>query len=817
MLDRTESITPQPRQGAPLGELAGVIRRHRLLVGACTAAALGAGAAAAAYITPVYQAGALIRVDERPGGAAVPGMELLSGLAPGTAVGTEVEVLRSRVLAAEVADALDMRLELAGPRGVPRGEAFAWTEVRPDAPSGEYLLEPRRGGGWTLRDPEGVRLGRFAAGDTLRVPGARLVAAPGAAAAGTLRIRVLTADQAIGRVLGGLEVQRTSRDAGVIRVRYRAADAGLARDVPNELAARFVALRRDVQKTEARSTAVFLRQQLDTLAVQLARSEEALRDFREAEGVVDLQVEGSTQVAQAAQMQAERSALQAEQAALAGLLANAGQAAALQRPDEPSAYRRLAAFPALMRNQSTAEVLSSLSRLDEQRTALLTRRRPTDPEVQMISQRIGEVEGQLRALAETYLASLDSNISSMNGTLGEYRGRLDRIPGREVQLARLSRQPRVLSEMYGQLQTRLKEAEIAQAVEDASVRVIDPAVLPRSPVSPRNRLILGAALLVGLLGGLGVAYARDLADETVHTRGDLELAAGGVPVLALIPRLRGRAAVRGSGTMHRLLPRAGASAGAKQVAGRAVVRAGVPAAQLLAGAGKLDPVTDAYDWLHTSLLFARPDGETRTLLVTSALPGDGKTTTAVNFALTLAQRGLKVLLIDADLRRGGVGQVLNSAAGPGLAELLAGTARVEEAVREADAGNGGVLRYIPCGGLPEHPQMLLRSPKMAGLLTWAAREFDRVIVDTPPLNVVADAALIGPAVDGVVLVARAGVTPFGALAHVAEHLRQARMSVLGTVMNDVDFAREGRYDGSYRWYGYGRAYYAEGRATVGAA
>jgi Mrp family chromosome partitioning ATPase len=106
---------------------------------------------------------------------------------------------------------------------------------------------------------------------------------------------------------------------------------------------------------------------------------------------------------------------------------------------------------------------------------------------------------------------------------------------------------------------------------------------------------------------------------------------------------------------------------------------------------------------------------------------------------------------------------------------------------------------------------------MAALLTWAACEFDRVIVDTPPLNVVADAALIGASVDGVVLVARAGVTPFGALSHVAERLRQARMSVLGTVMNDVDFDREGRYDRAYRWYGHGRAYYAEGRATVGAA
>ncbi|HEX6911882.1 MAG TPA: Wzz/FepE/Etk N-terminal domain-containing protein, partial [Longimicrobium sp.] len=262
MPDRIHVPAPQPRPAAPLGELAGVLGRHRLLVGACGAAALAAGAGVAAWITPVYETAALIRVDERAGGNAPPGLEVLSGLAPGTAVGTEVEVLRSRALAAEVAGALALRLELAGPRRVARGDAFAWMSVQRDAPAGEYLLSPRADGGWTLRAGDGTPLERFVRGDTLRLPGVRLVPARGAASAGTLRVRVRSAEQAVEGVLAGLEVQRTSRDAGVVRVRYRAADAGLARDVPNEIAARFVALRSDLQKTEARSTAAFLRRQL---------------------------------------------------------------------------------------------------------------------------------------------------------------------------------------------------------------------------------------------------------------------------------------------------------------------------------------------------------------------------------------------------------------------------------------------------------------------------------------------------------------------------------------------------------------------------
>jgi capsular exopolysaccharide synthesis family protein len=804
------SPSPEPSPGAAVGEALSILARHRWLALAAVAVVTAAGAALAWWLPPVYQATALIRVDERSPVAGLADLQLLGG-AGGTAVGTEMEVLRSRTLAREVVDLLHLRVALAAPRGLTRADALAVTAVADDAPAAEYRLTAAEGGGWVAEEVEtAARVGTFAAGAAVGLPGVELRLHPAAHRHGELRVRVLSAEDALARVVGGLDVQRTSRDAGVLRVRFRDADPAVARDVPNVLGARFVALRQDHQKTEARSTAVFLRQQLDTLALQLGEAEEALRRFRERSGVIDLQVEGSTQVAHLADVQARRDMLRGEHASLAGLLAEAARAEAARAPGAASPYRRLVAFPALMRNQTTAEYLSSLSRLEEQRTELLSRRRPTDPEVELLSRRIVEVEGHVRAVAETYLASIGSEVTSMEGTLGEYRTRLDRIPAAEVELARLSRRPRVLSEMYGLLQTRLKEAEIAQAVEDPSVRVFDAADLPRHPVSPRRGLILGGAALLGVLLAFGLAYAREITDETVHTRGDLELAAGGVPVLTLVPRLTADHRAVGSGNGR---PRALAAGGegAPDPRPRATVRPGTAAAGMVSGAGGLDPSSDAYDWLHTSLLFSCPEKEVRTILVTSALPGDGKTTTALNFALNLAQRGLKVLLVDADLRRGGLGTVLSTSPGPGLAEVLVGSATLGDALRRTDAGDGAVLHYLPCGGLPRHPQQLLRSARMAALLRWGAGQFDRVIVDTPPLNLVADAALLGNAVDGVVLVARAGVTPFGALAHVAEHLRRARMPVLGTVMNDVDFRREARYDRSYRWYGYGRAYYGADR------
>jgi capsular exopolysaccharide synthesis family protein len=807
---------PPEAPTAALTEALSILRRHVWLVIAVVALTTAAGAGLAWWLPPVFQATTLIRVDERSSLAGLGDLQLL-GAGGGTAVGTEVEVLRSRTLARAVVDSLQLQVELAAPRGVARADVIAVTSVDADAPAAEYRLVAREGGGWTAEDAgTEAAVGTFGPHQAVRLPGAELRMLRAARNHSELHVRIVPAEEALGAVVAGLDVERTSRDAGVLRVRFRSGDPAVARDVPNALAAGFVAGRQKVQKTEARSTAAFLREQLDTLVLQLGEAEEALRRFRERSGVVDLQVEGSTQVAHLADVQARRDLLRSEHTSLSGLLAESARQAALQGPGEPSSYRRLVAFPALMRNQTTAEYLSSLSRLEEQRTDLLSRRRPTDPEVELLSSRIREVEGHVRSVAETYLSSIGSEIASMEGTLGEYRGRLERIPAAEVELARLSREPRVLSEMYGLLQTRLKEAEIAQAVEDASVRVIDAADLPRHPVAPRRGLILGGAMMLGMILAVGLSYLREVRDETVHTRGDLELAAGGVPVLALVPRL---SRSLGGRSPANAVPRLPVGSGKAALAAapdpddaarrqpRASVRPESASAALVSGAGGLDPVSDAYDWLHTSLLFARPEREVRTLVVTSALPGDGKTTTAANFAITLAQRGLKVLLVDADLRRGGLAGVLNASPGPGLADVLMGSATMREALRRTEAGNGAAFHYLPCGGLPRHPQQLLRSARMAALLRWAGSQFDRVIVDTPPLNLVADAALIGTAADGVVLVARAGVTPFGALAHVAEHLRRARMPVVGTVMNDIDFRRESRYDRGYRWYGYGSTYY----------
>ncbi len=768
-----------------LRDIWNLLVRNWALITLVLLATLGGTAAYSYYTAPVYQSTTSIRIQESR--ADLPVLDVLQDLSGGSEVETEMEVLRSRSLAEDVVASLALQVVPVSPRGVARSELLHSIYVERWAPEGTYVLRRQEGGIFDITTKDGSGLaGTVSSRTSAALPGATFTLADGADAYEQIVVEVFGFNEAVEDLEQTLTVARPNREASIVNVRYESSDTQLVHLVPNTLAERFIAQGQAVRKTEATSTVGFLEQQLETLSGQLTAAEGALTAFREGEQVVSIQAEAQSQVTQLTRLQAERNILEAERAALQDLVNEIDEEARTMDPSAPSPYTRLISFPTLFRNQATSEFLRNLNEANSERSNLLIRRTTEDPDVINITERIRQIERQLRTTAETYLQGLTNQVNAFDETLREFGTELERIPAKEVQLARLERQTTVLEGIYTLLQTRLQEARILEAVEDATVLIVDPAILPTRPVRPRTLLNLVLAFLVGGTLGAGLAFVREYLDEAVHTREDIAHATGGATVLGMIPRIR-QTTVNGRNA-RRAAP-------------------GELSKRLVTGRDPRNPVSEAYRTLRTNLTFSNPDKPPKTIVFTSALPKDGKSTSAANLSITLAQQGINALLVDADLRRGELHRALGVPSEPGLTDILTGTCGIEEAIREIDLGESGALAFLPSGPRPPNPAEILGSQKMRSLIQALEERFEIVILDSAPLAVATDAAVLGTKVDGTVLVARANVTAKGALSYAVEQLENVQASVLGCVLNEVDFRRDARYSGSYGKYGFYYQYY----------
>jgi succinoglycan biosynthesis transport protein ExoP len=805
-------VRPQFDHGTeplPLRFIWGVVRRNAWII---LGSSLACGSIAA-YLTggkvPTYVASATIRMDQRQ--SELPALDVLRSTT-GNEVNTEMGMLRSRTLAAAVAESLAMQIRITEPTGLSRADVLLDPRVDSSGGAavraGQYELS-LAGGGLRVREVGSASsLVQGKPGGRIRLGSLSFQLAPTAPLLGTIKFAVQPVDVAANQLLSGLTIGRPNRDANIVEVRYEDTDKGLARDVPNLLANLFIAERRTERQSVTRNTAEFLTQQIAKLSGQLRAAEDSLQRFREKAQVVSLPTEASSGVSHAADLQAERNALDAERSALAKLIDDASRAAQTRGEAGVSPYRSFLGFPSFLRNQAVGTLLSSVKAADDRRAELLTRRQPQDPEVLQLDARVKELEGQLQSVAQTYLEGLSNQVAAMDATLRDSRSELGRIPAKEAQFARLDRSVKGLEEIVLQLRSRLKETEVAQVANDETVRLIDVASSPRAPLRSRRPLILAFACCVGLALGLGGALVREYLDTSVHTQMDVQTATG-FPIIGWIPHIRGArskrfTAVRKDGR----LPAVNGARTSPQTSVTRVRPGPTPTGVLISRGAAPTPLSDAYEQLHTSMLFAYSNGEVRTLVITSGLPGEGKTTNATNLAVTLAQGGRRVMLVDADLRRGRLAKLFGASREPGLVDVLEGTTGLEESVRWVEVGGGKHLYLLPTGRLPPNPAQLLGCPAMRELLARLRDESEIVILDCPPLNIVADAVVLGRQVDGVLLVVRLDATPFDSLVHTAEQLRAASVPVFGAVLNDIQFERAVRYDEGLRWYEYAKSYYA---------
>ena len=770
------------------------IRRHRLLMVSTIVLTIGLGVAYTMYSAPVYEATTLVRFEAQQ----VDLPELVQLPYTDNLINTEMEVLRGRNAAAAAIDTLGLRANVVEPRRGKPSELFASIAVSPTADSQTIVLRARKNGEFDVTRPtRRTPLGIARVGDTTRLAGVQFVPTKAAHAVPEVTIYVSPRDAAIASFKSSLLLARPARDADLIAISVRNGDPARAAAAANFMAKNLIADRGLARKGRTSSTVAFLEQQDDSLGRQLRAAEESLRSYQQREHVIDVPQQASAEVTRLAKLQADLASVRAERDAFRELVDQFKNDTAGGSLGGQSASRRLMAFPSLLSNQAASTLLGDLAQVESQRSQLLIHRTPDDSDVRVLTARIHEMEGQLQEIAESYLQSLSNQVASLEGEAGKFSTQLDALPEKELQTARRQRDTKVLNDLWVLVQTRLKEAQMTNAGGDATVRIADPASPPTAPIRPRPLVNFGLALVLGCLLGATAVLARDYTDRSIRSRADA-LSAVGLPVLGAFPRLK--------------LPR-NVPALRPIVANPEVIshtrkphvnpernRTATSIASLLVTQPDASPAyVESINQLYVNLALTHHEHPIKVVVFTSALPGEGKSLSAINFALVGASRGQRVLLIDADLRCGVVSSVMGIRHAPGFAEVLAGKATFEDATHLASPGQYNSLVVLPSGMLPKVPGRILTIDRVREVLAEIAPNFDVVVIDSPPINLLADAALLGSAADAVMLVVRVGHTQVDDLRFAMDQLESTRAPVIGTLLNDIDLRRNARDDGSYRY------------------
>ena len=455
----------------------------------------------------------------------------------------------------------------------------------------------------------------------------------------------------------------------------------------------------------------------------------------------------------------------------------------------------LDAVPQVQNNVALTDLLKRRSETASEYSDALNQYGPNFPKVQRLKEQLKELDGTIDREQQKILNVLESDYrearqreSLLTQALDQQKIEANQMAEKLVEYNILKREAEANKTLYEGLMTKLKETAISQGLRSSNIRVVDPAMVPSTPTRPAKARTLALACLVGLVGGIGLAFLREYLDNTVKTPDDVETLAR-LPSLAVVPQF-----IQSNGNSRRrgALLNVPANGEGKRI-------------ELVAQHMPKSPMSEAFRVLRTSILLSQADCPPKVILVTSALPREGKTTAAANLAVTLAQLGDSTVLVDADLRKPGIGRLLNLGTGKyaGLSSYLAGVSSLDlVSLPHPTIPN---LVIIPTGPLPPNPADLLASHKLSEAIAELRNKFKFVVLDSPPIMAATDAVILSVQVDGVLLVVRSGSTPKAAFTRTRDLLNSVKCRILGVVLNAVDSSAPDYYY-SYRYYPYSYGY-----------
>lgn len=383
---------------------------------------------------------------------------------------------------------------------------------------------------------------------------------------------------------------------------------------------------------------------------------------------------------------------------------------------------------------------------------------------------------------ELDLSATEAGKNELDKIVQHYDSEFAKMPKQTIDLAKLDRTKESREKLFLLIQDSFQQAQIQEQSQFGYVQIVDPAVPPQKPVSPKVPLNLTLGVLLGLALGIGWVFVLDYLDRSIKSPEDLEKR--GLNVLASIPVMAGAATRSKEGESEQKVMKDGIS---------------VPM-RLITFHKPSDPIAEAYRSLRTAIQYSKIDKPIKTLLIVSALPKEGKSTTTANIAVTFAKAGFETLLVDGDLRRPILHKLFACDRKPGLVEYLMGEIDLNTAVRKTFVEN---LFLLPTGSLPPNPSEVLGSDAMRTSVEVFKAGFDMVVFDSPPVVAVTDGVILSKLTDGVLFVTLANKTELDVLEKAFATLKQVKAGIIGFVLNEFDVAKAyGAYYRYYRYYHY---------------
>ncbi len=593
-------------------------------------------------------------------------------------------------------------------------------------------------------------------------------------------------DQLIGSLRSHLAIMPVG-GTSLIDITYSSPDSRLAAEVANAVATTFIEQNIKAKFDSTMQAADWLSKQLADLQIKVETSQAQLVAYQREHGIVGIDDKQNLTVEKLNELGKQLTLVEGERIQKESLY----QMAKGANPD---------ALASVLQDPALAALRQQQTQLQTQDALLRTQFGSEYPKVL-------EIQNQLNQINKAYQEELQVGVSRVENeyftavkreqmvkaALDEQKVVANQLDENAIEYKILKQEADSNRQLYDGLLEKLKEASLAAGLNSSNIRIVDKARIPRFPARPnvpRNMLF---AVLLGLVGGVAVAFALEAVDTTVRTP-DQAQSLSGLPVMAVIPFKSEIGGAKPQGPGSRLLLTA------KQSNTRA--------SALVSFLEPQSEIAEAYRTLRTSILLSSAGQPPQVLVFTSAVPQDGKTMTSINTAFVMAKQGKRVLLVDADLRRPSIHKAFGIRPEIGLSNVLSGGAKWKDAVLPTMEPT---LFLLPSGPLPPHPSELLGSGLMHDLIREWRKEFDHILIDSPPVLSVTDAVLLAVQADMVTLVVRSGQTTMGAVRNARDLLLHLKAPLRGIVLNAFDLQSPDYYYYYYSGSKYG-GYYTDKNA-----